>query len=135
MPRPGSCNDVVKVRIPRLPAQHPSCLLAGCYQHGGVSPSACCNHVRDRTAGYALCRGNDLTDAETASISKIEYMCTFVPVHVLQSQGMRLGQVIHMHIIPNAGPIGRWIVVAEDLQLGPFTRNGSKNVRNQMSFR
>src|SRR5208337_4644660 len=54
---------------------------------------------------------------------------------VLQRSYVRIGEIVHMNVVANAGAVGSRVVGAVDLQLGSVRGGGGDRQRNQMSFR
>ena len=47
---------------------------------------------------------------------------------------MRIRQIGHMHVITNAGSIGRWVIIAKDGQRRAAAKRRVNRKRHQMGF-
>src|SRR5258705_13913358 len=72
-------------------------------------------------------------DGISVARSQIEgdRIATFL--EMLQGSHVRIGQVVDVNVVANAGSIGSGIVSAEDLEFGAFLRGG-KSKWNQMGL-
>src|SRR5208282_3011730 len=54
---------------------------------------------------------------------------------IAQRSDVRIGKIVHMNVVANAGAIRSWVVGAVNFQLGSVRGGGSQRQRNQVSFR
>src|SRR5262249_37893652 len=59
---------------------------------------------------------------------------SFARLEMLQGEQMGVGQIIDMNVVAEAGPIGRRVVRAEDLDGWPLSHRGLDDEWNEMRF-
>jgi hypothetical protein len=89
----------------------------------GISRSPGTFTHRDRFTRNFLARGDDLADAVSPTDSQIAND-SFTNADSFQSPHMGIGQVVHMHIIANAGTVRGIIVGAKNFDEGPEAQRG-----------
>ena len=135
VPLPCTLNDLMKIRMFRLPPKDFLCLLTGCDQHCRVPGPPAFFHCLDRFLRYLFCSLDHLFDRKADSISEIEDI-TFISFHqIFYREDMRLCKIRHMNIVPDAGPVFGRIIGSENTDRFSFSVRHLKDQRNQMGLR
>ena len=68
----------------------------------------------------ALDRRDHLKDGVTSAISAIYRLRDAIPAKVTEGRQMSISEVCYMHVITNAGTVGRWVVGAKYFEVRPI---------------
>src|SRR5258706_12060706 len=77
---------------------------------------------------------HDLEHGVASPASQVERDGLAALFEMLQGEHMRVGEVVHVHIITETSAVGRGIVGAEDFQLGAIA-GGGECQRDEVSLR
>lgn len=132
VPTPRTLDNRRQLGPTWRPAEELARLVTGRYEARGVSAAAWRHFVRDRNTRYGGGGRNHVVDGEALTVTQIEGVCTFVAIHEPQCQGMCLGKVLDVDIVPHAGAVGGVVIVAEDLQRRPVAQRRSEDVGDQV---
>src|ERR1700733_7510481 len=116
MPAPRAADDVLDSIEPRAPTQYLVRLSGRRDQTGRISGPPRLPYDRYVLSCHFLTGIDNLKDGDAASDPEVEIVAGF---H-LESEGVRLSEVGHMDVIPDATPIGGRIVRPEYLGMLTF---------------
>src|SRR6266446_6220856 len=74
-------------------------------------------------------------DGQRAPVSVVGAFFVAASFKVLQRSHVRIGEIVHVNVVADAGAVRSWVVRSEDLQLGSVLGGGGKRQWNQMSLR
>src|SRR5438105_7222844 len=133
-PLPCAGDDTVEIGISGLPSELPADFFRTGNEHRRIAPAARSLYCFDCIAGHSARRLKYLTDGKACSISQVVDKFV-VRAEGLQSEHMRIGQVAHVDVIANAGPILRRVVRAKDRHVVTLSHCCLKDDRNQVRLR
>src|SRR5690606_22137780 len=114
MPPPRGLDDGIQIGVARLPAEFPLDTLRGGDETGGVARSPRGERHPDLPSGDAEAGVDDFVYGEAAAVAEIEGLVPLAPSERVEGQKMRLREVGHVDVVPDAGPVGGVVVVSED---------------------
>lgn len=119
-------------RADRRPAQIPAGLGGVGVAGGDVARAARLDPAGHIPPAGLLEGAHDLQHAVAAPGTQIEGMPAGVAAQEAQGGGVAFGQVHDVDVVPHAGPVGRGVVVAKDVQFGPQARSHLGDVGHQV---
>src|SRR5258706_6914618 len=132
-PGPGRGDHFCKRGVAGLPAKGATHFFAAGDKDRGVAGTPGKNFFRDSAASDAAHFVNDFANGVTGAGADIESAAGDAS-NVLKRAKMRFGNIQHMHIIADAGAVGRGIVAAENFDVRCVVLNGLQDAGNQMRF-
>ena len=134
-PVPGGPDDFLEIGVARLPAEDRGGLGARAHEGGRVAgPAGLREHASLRTRDL-LGGGDDLPDGEAVSISEIVVIRSPALDEAQEAEPVRLGEIVHVDIVAEAGSIGRGVVGPEYGYLRPPARQTLEHERYQVRLR
>src|ERR1700674_1395559 len=106
--------------------------LAG-NENSGIAGTTWTQFSGDLAAGDALGGLDDFEDREAAAVADVEGFAGN-PVNFLQCANVGIGDIEHVYVIADAGTVRRWVIRAEDIDMGQAAAGGIENPGNDMSF-
>ena len=132
-PFPGRFNDLVDGDDLGFEAEDSAGPRGHRDEGGRIAGSPGTDGVRDLRAGHALDRLDDFAHGSAAAGPQIDRGEPGLdPVEGIESQDMGAGQVVHVDVVPQAGAVGRFVVIAKDSQGSPSTRGRVEGQRDQV---
>src|SRR5271165_1641269 len=99
------------------------------YQYGGISRAARAELARNLVSRDAFGRIDDFQDGIAAARADVESFAGNA-FDVFQRAQMRIGDVIDVNIVPNAGTVRRRVVCAQHIYGGDSPAGGVEDARN-----
>src|SRR5579864_4003974 len=91
--------------------------------------------ARHALARDLLDRGNHFLHRGAISSAQVHRETWLSGGEMLEGFHMRVGQIIYMNVVADAGSIGSGIVRSENLQFRPEAGRGTQSQRDEVSFR
>ena len=120
LPVPGGPDDFLQVGVARLPAEEGGGLGARAHEGGRVAGPPGLREQASLDARDLLGGGDDLPDGEAVSISEIVVIRSPALDEAQEAEPVRLGEIVHVDIVADAGTVGRGVVGPEDGDLRPL---------------
>ena len=132
MPRPCRADDLLDIRVARLPAEDFLCLLARRDELGRVAGAACA-HLDLDVLARGLFRGLDhLFDREALAVAEVEDVALAAPPQVLEREDVRIGEVDDVDVVAQARAVRRRIVVAKDGDVVALAKGHLEDQRDEV---
>ena len=133
-PTPSTRDNVREIALSR-PSQHPLSFRRGGHQHRRIARTPRSDLSPDRpSTGVFRCLDN-FENGMSPACSQIDSQRVAVFFQVLQRPDVRIGEIVHVNVVANAGAIRSRVVGPVDEQLGSVRGGGGKRQWNQVSFR
>ena len=116
-------DDGLEVPPARLEAEKGARAIGGRHQHGRIAGPPRSNFARDLASGHALDGGDHLAHGMAAARAEVEGLEGLAR---LQAECGDVGapEVLHVHVVADAGPVRRRVVVTEDGETRRVAKRG-----------